>query len=88
MRFRRAVLIFRFKSRDKTKAFLFRRATGQNLREPQYARTFHWGADGSNIGAVVESYRSNTRRADIIRARMDTDEKEIYADVAQVITGI
>lgn len=73
---------------DKTKALLFRRSTGRDLKSPQFMRTFHWGADGSKIGGVVEEYREEARRSDVIRCRMETDEKVVYAAVAQLITGI
>lgn len=73
---------------DKTKALLFRRERGMDLKRPQFMRTFHWGADGSQIGGVIEDYRDESRRSDIIRVRMQVQEKVIYADVAEVITGI
>ena len=62
-------------------------AMTDDVAEPCLGRTFHWSADGSNIGAVLESYRDETKRADIIRARMETDEKEMYPECWQLITG-
>jgi hypothetical protein len=56
-------------------------------KEPCIARTFHWAEDGSQIGGTVESYRDETRRSDIMRVRMETDEKAMYDAVAQRITG-
>ena len=73
---------------DKTKALLFVRTTSRNLKMPQFMRTFHWGGDGSNIGGVMESYRDENTRSDIIRTRMDTEEKIVYTGVGQQITGI
>lgn len=67
---------------------LFVPARTNDVREPCYARTFHWGEDGSQIGAAIETYRDETIRGDVVRARMDTDEKEMYPEAAQVITGI
>ena len=62
--------------------------TSSDFREPGWLRTFHYGEDGSDISTVVESYRDETVRADVIRVRMDTAEVTIYADAAQRITGI
>lgn len=73
---------------DKTKAFVFVKNLDRDLRRPRYANTFHWGADGSQVGAVIETYRDESKRSDIVRARMDTDEKEVYSSCGQVITGV
>ncbi len=56
--------------------------------EPGWARTYHWGEDGSTIGTTMETYRDEPRRSDIVRGRQDTDEKIVYAEAAQVITGV
>lgn len=71
-------------------ALLFVRAPeGSNdMKRPQFMRTFHWGADGSEIGGTFESYRDEARRSDIVRHRLETDEKVVYSDCAQRITGI
>lgn len=58
-----------------------------DVAEPGLGRTFHWSADGSNIGAVVETYRDETKRCDVVRARMETDEKRMYPECWQLITG-
>ena len=63
------------------------RATTNDVQEPAVGRTFHWSADGSSIGTVIESYRDEKVRGDIIRARMDTDELLIYAECAHLLTG-
>lgn len=55
---------------------------------PTFARIFHWGEDGSQIGGVVERYRDEDRRSDMVRCRMDTDEKVVFAELAERITGI
>ena len=62
--------------------------SGGSLTEPQYMRTFHWSADGSTIGGTVESYGENWRRSDIVRVRMDTDEKIVYTEAAQLLSGV
>jgi hypothetical protein len=72
---------------NRTKCLVTRIPTSQDLREPCLGRTFHWGQDGSAVGTIVESYRDETVRADIIRARHEVEEKIIYPEIAQVITG-
>lgn len=69
-------------------AMLTRIATGRDIREPCIGRTLHYSADGSAIGAVIESYRDETVRSNIIRARMDTDEKLIYTAAAYLLSNI
>ena len=62
-------------------------ADDQDVATPCVGRTFHWSADDSTIGALLESYRDETKRCDVIRARMETDEKVIYPECWQIITG-
>lgn len=71
-----------------TKAMLFYAYPGLDTAKPQFMRTFHWGADGSSIGRTIETYRNEAIRADVVRCRMDTDEKVLFAKCAQVITGV
>lgn len=63
-------------------------AETNDVAEPCLGRTFHWSADGSEIGAVIESYYEERVRADIIRARMETDEKVMYPECWQLITTV
>ncbi len=63
-------------------------ARTSNPMEPCFARIFHWGGDGSSIGTAFESYRDETVRGDIVRARMQTDEKIMFTEAAQSITGV
>lgn len=73
---------------DDTKAYLIRVPETNDVQEPHFARTFHWAADGSQIGGVMETYRDETVRGDIVRCRMDTDEVVMYAEMCQEITGV
>lgn len=59
-----------------------------DIREAGLGRTFHWGEDGSSIGATVESYRDETVRSDIIRARMDTTEKLLYLECGELLDNV
>lgn len=73
---------------DVTKGLLFRRDANRDTRKPRFMNTFHFGADGSQIGGVVEEYECPKRRSQIVRNRLDTDEKIVYEDCAEVITGL
>lgn len=70
---------------DKTLSLLFRKEDGNDLKRPQFMRTFHWSADGSNLGETFESYYSEEKRSDYVRHRMDTQEKVLYAPAAYEI---
>lgn len=70
-----------------TYAMVARVATGNDIKEPCIARTFHWGQDGSSIGGTVESYRDETVRGNVIRARMDTDEVVMYAQAGHLLSN-
>lgn len=75
----------------RTTALLFKGGSGgriSNLVQPRLGATFHWGEDGSQIGAAMEEYEDPKRRGKIIRHRMDEVEKLIYAGLGQKITGV
>jgi len=63
-------------------------ATDNDVQKPALGRTFHWSEDGSEMGAVIESYREEGVRGDVIRARMESDERLIYAECGRRITGV
>ncbi len=73
---------------DNTIATVTRIAETDDIREPCFGRVFHWGEDGSDIGGTMESYRDETVRGDVIRARMDTDETVLYIEAAELLTGV
>jgi len=54
---------------------------------PHLGRTFLWPGD-SPSNTVVESYRDETVRADIVRVRHDTDEEFISTDCAYLLGNI
>ena len=68
-----------------TYAMVCKVATSSDFREPCIGRTFHWGADGSNIDGAVESYRDETVRANIVRVRHDVDEIVLYAQAGHLL---
>ncbi len=59
-----------------------------DIREPGVGRTFHWGEDGSQVGGMVETYRDETVRSNVVRVRHDTQEKHLYVEAAHLITGV
>lgn len=69
-------------------ALVFQAPRTSNIKEPCLGRTIHWGGDGSQIGAALESYRDEHVRADVIRARFQVHEKIFNADFGQLITGV
>lgn len=71
-----------------TMAMVCRVAETSNIEEPCLGRTFHWAADGSSIGATMETYRDEDARADIVRARQDTDEKIIETNFGHLLTSV
>lgn len=60
-------------------------ATSNDFREPCIGRTFHWGADGSNIDGAVETYRDEVVRSNVVRVRHDTDEIVLYAQAGHLL---
>lgn len=63
-------------------------AESDDVAEPGVGRVFHWSADGSNIGTILESYYVEDVRATKIRARMETDELVVYNEAWELITGV
>lgn len=69
-------------------AMVARVAMTQDIVEPCIGRTMHWGEDGSEIGAMIESYRSEEVRADVIRARHEVQNKILYVEAAQLLDNV
>ena len=61
--------------------------TTTNIKEPCAGRIIHWGGDGSDIGAAMESYEETRTRSTVIRARIDTDEITIVPELWELVTG-
>jgi len=73
---------------DDEYAMVCRIPTSQDIQEPCLGRTFHWIADGSSSDATVESYRDETVRGEVIRARFDVDEKILWTEAGQLLDNI
>ena len=63
-------------------------ATTNDFREPCIGRTFHWTGDGSEPECAMETYRDETVRGNVVRARHDTDEQIYHAQAAHLLTNI
>ena len=60
---------------------------GQDLREPSLGRTFMWTQD-SPTPVVVESYREEQIRSNVIRARQNTAEKLTMKAAGYLLKGV
>lgn len=69
-------------------ASVLRVPESNDMREPCFGRIFHYADDGSNIGAAMESYRDESVRGNVIRARMDTHEKVLYTEALELLGNI
>lgn len=69
-------------------AMVCRVATSQDMREPCIGRTFHWAGDGSDYDGLVETYRDETVRGDIVRVRHDVDEQILYPQAGHLLSNI
>lgn len=63
-------------------------ARTNDIREPCIGRTMHWAEDGSSTGGTVETYRDETKRADIVRVRQDLDEKILYVEAGHLLENV
>ena len=68
-------------------AMLCRVSNSPDVTEPCVGRTFLWTGD-SPSNAVVESYRSDEVRGDVIRVRHNTDEELIITAAAYLMDNI
>lgn len=77
---------------DRTQALVFKGGEPSGsisaLARPRLGATFHWGADGSRFGGMMESYEDPSRRSTIIRHRQQTDEVMLYDSLGERITGV
>jgi hypothetical protein len=59
-----------------------------DLQEPCLARTFHYTGDGSSLYCTMESYRDESARADIIRARHEVQEKVMLVAAGYLLSNV
>lgn len=60
---------------------------GQDLREPSLGRIFSWEEDAPEM-LVVETYREEQTRSNVVRARQNTDECIQFAGAGYLMTGV
>lgn len=73
---------------DQEYAMVARVATSNDLREPCVGRTFHYTGDGSAVEGMIEQYRDESVRGDVIRVRHQTEEKVLYLQAAHLLSNI
>ena len=64
-----------------------RAARTRDLAEPSAGRTMLWTGDGAVADGLIEEYRDETVRSNIIRCRFESDEKLLYPNAVENITG-
>lgn len=69
-------------------AMVCRIPTSNDIREPGLGRTFHWGEDGSVIGGLVETYREEGVRGEVVRVRHDVGEDILYTECGHLLSNI
>ncbi len=73
---------------DDEYCWIGRVATTADFREPCIGRIFHWAGDGSQEEGLVESYRDETVRSDIVRVRHDVDEVVLHTACGGLLDNI
>lgn len=63
-------------------------AKTNDIQEPCVGRQFHWSEDGSQIAGVVETYREESVRAEIVRIRHQVAEKQLYLQLAAMVLSV
>ena len=73
-----------------TRALVAYVRSGGDISVPTLGRTFRWMTPdlGNSVGALVEEYEENRNRSTIVRVRHDIDEKLVYPELAQALTGL
>lgn len=61
---------------------------GADLKVPCFGRTFGYTGDGAGLPFVIEQYRDEKIRSEVIRARMDLHAKIIHSTVHHLLTGV
>lgn len=69
-------------------AMVCRVSDSMDMRDPCIGRTFHWTGDGSALDGVIETYRDETVRSDIVRCRFETDEVVMYPQAGHLLSNI
>lgn len=68
-------------------ALLCRVSSSRDLKDPSLGRTFRWIKECTE-NMVVESYREEAIRSEIIRARQHTDEEIMFTSAAYLLSNV
>lgn len=71
-----------------SKALLLRTAMTNDMREPCFGRTVVYSGIAGDFDPVPETYREENVVATIVRMRHESEEKVLYPEMAEVITGL
>jgi hypothetical protein len=55
---------------------------------PTFGRIFSWSEEVGADGTIVESYRDDDARSDVVRVRNDADEKLVAAGCGYRLSGV
>lgn len=67
---------------------VMRTCSSGDLKEPGFGRVMHWTGDGSSEGGTAETYRQENIRADVMRVRLDVQEKVLYQAMRRLLSNI
>lgn len=62
--------------------------SSQDLKAPNFGRTFSWVAQSGPNGVIAESYRQDTIKSDVHRARHFVDEKLVGAECGYRLSDV
>ncbi|MDM4014969.1 major capsid protein [Roseiconus lacunae] len=71
-----------------TKALVLRAASGPDIQAPAFGRTFVYSDVAGDFDPVPESYREEKVSGDVVRLQHESQEKVLYPELAEVITGV
>jgi hypothetical protein len=63
-------------------------SSGGPITQGGFGRTMHWGGDGSSIDGTIETWYDKDIRGDKLRYRLETQEKVIFDDTVELISGV
>ncbi|MBI2424193.1 MAG: hypothetical protein HYV27_15285 [Candidatus Hydrogenedentes bacterium] len=58
------------------------------FKQPGIGRTFHWDADGSQVGGTIESWRVAGQRGGWVRARHEVQQKLMLLELGYLLSNI
>lgn len=65
-----------------------RTASSEDMSEPCIGRSFHWTEDGGPHSGLLEIYRQEDVRSDVVRVRHWSAEKLLYTEMGHLIPNV